>query len=85
MAEETEAVVTDPTPAVRLTPMRTTLILAADRDTFTPPRCSQRMFEQIPTAEIQWFEHTGHTLPIEEPEAILAHVEEWYQRRVVHR
>jgi pimeloyl-ACP methyl ester carboxylesterase len=61
---------------------RPTLILAADHDTFTPPRCSQRMFEQIPTAEIQWFEHTGHTLPIEEPEAIVAHVEEWYQRRV---
>jgi pimeloyl-ACP methyl ester carboxylesterase len=61
---------------------RPTLILAADRDTFTPPRCSQRMFERIPTAEIQWFPHTGHTLPIEEPDAIVAHVEEWYQRRV---
>lgn len=61
---------------------RPTLILAADRDTFTPPRCSQQMFERIPTAEIQWFPHTGHTLPIEEPDAIVAHIDEWYGRRV---
>jgi pimeloyl-ACP methyl ester carboxylesterase len=61
---------------------RPTLILAADHDTFTPPRCSRRMFERIPTAEIQWFPHTGHTLPIEEPEAIVDHVDEWYGRRV---
>lgn len=59
-----------------------TLILAAGRDTFTPPRCSQHMFERIPTAEIQWFDDAGHTLPIEEPEAIVAHVEEWHDRRV---
>lgn len=59
-----------------------TLILAAGRDTFTPPRCSQHMFERIPTAEIQWFEDAGHTLPIEEPEAIVEHVDEWYGRRV---
>ncbi|HEX7133286.1 MAG TPA: alpha/beta hydrolase, partial [Iamia sp.] len=59
-----------------------TLILAAGHDTFTPPRCSQHMFERIPTAEIQWFDDAGHTLPIEEPEAIVSHVDEWYGRRV---
>lgn len=59
-----------------------TLILAAGRDAFTPPRCSMLMFERIPTAEIHWFPDAGHTLPIEEPEAIVAHVEEWYERRL---
>ncbi|QYG91347.1 alpha/beta hydrolase [Iamia sp. SCSIO 61187] len=59
-----------------------TLILAAERDTFTPPRCSRHMFERIPTAEIQWFADAGHTLPIEEPEAIVDHIDEWYGRRV---
>jgi pimeloyl-ACP methyl ester carboxylesterase len=59
-----------------------TLILAAGHDTFTPPRCSRQMFERIPTAEIQWFDDAGHTLPIEEPDAIAAHIDEWYERRV---
>lgn len=59
-----------------------TLILAAGRDAFTPPRCSQRMFERIPTAEITWFDEAGHTLPIEEPEGIVDAVHEWLGRRV---
>lgn len=59
-----------------------TLVLAAGRDTFTPPRCSQRMFERIPTAEIHWFDDAGHTLPIEEPEGIVERLDEWYRRRV---
>lgn len=59
-----------------------TLVLAAGRDAFTPPRCSARMFERIPTAEIRWFPEAGHTLPVEEPEAIVAHLEEWHDRRV---
>jgi pimeloyl-ACP methyl ester carboxylesterase len=58
------------------------LVLAAGRDTFTPPRCSQHMFERIPTAEIQWFDDAGHTLPIEEPDAIVAHIDEWHDRRI---
>lgn len=59
-----------------------TLICAAGRDTFTPPRCSKHMFERIPTAEIQWYPEAGHTLPIEEPTAIVDHVDEWYLRRL---
>jgi pimeloyl-ACP methyl ester carboxylesterase len=59
-----------------------TLILAAGHDRFTPPSCSQHMFEQIPTAEIQWFDQAGHTLPIEEPDALVAAIDEWATRRV---
>jgi pimeloyl-ACP methyl ester carboxylesterase len=61
------------------------LVLAAGRDTFTPPRCSARMFERIPTAEIHWFPEAHHTLPIEEPEEIVAAIDEWYGRRVTPR
>ncbi len=59
-----------------------TLILAGGHDRFTPPPCSQHMFEQIPTAEITWFDDAGHTLPIEEPEAIVDAVDEWIARQV---
>jgi len=58
------------------------LILAADQDHFTPPRCSREMFERIPTAEIRWFADAGHTLPIEEPDEIVATIEEWSARRI---
>jgi pimeloyl-ACP methyl ester carboxylesterase len=40
------------------------------------------MFERIPTAEIHWFPDAGHTLPIEEPEAVVDAIEEWRRRRV---
>jgi pimeloyl-ACP methyl ester carboxylesterase len=58
------------------------LVLGARRDHFTPPRCSERLFERMPTAEIQWFDEAGHTLPIEEPDGVVAAIEEWSERRV---
>jgi pimeloyl-ACP methyl ester carboxylesterase len=58
------------------------LVLGARRDHFTPPRCSEVLFEKIPTAEIRWFEEAGHSLPIEEPVAVADAIEEWFERRV---
>lgn len=58
------------------------LILAGGKDRFTPPSCSEQMFEQIPTAEIRWFDDAGHTLPIEEPTEIVASIDEWCERRI---
>jgi pimeloyl-ACP methyl ester carboxylesterase len=58
------------------------LLLAAGKDAFTPRRCSEEMFERIPTAEINWFPDAAHTLPIEEPEAIVDAIEEWSGRRI---
>ncbi|MBV9950788.1 MAG: alpha/beta hydrolase [Acidimicrobiia bacterium] len=58
------------------------LLLAAGKDAFTPRACSEELFERIPTAEITWFPEAGHTLPIEEPAAIVDAIEEWSQRRV---
>lgn len=58
------------------------LILAAGRDTFTPPACSHHLFERIPTAEIKWWPEAGHTLPIEEPLEIVDALDEWLTRQV---
>ena len=60
-----------------------TLILAAGKDVFTPPRCQKSMAEVVPDSEIVWFDDAGHTLPIEEPAEILAAVEDFLDRRVV--
>jgi hypothetical protein len=40
------------------------------------------MHRQIPDSEIVSFREAGHTLPIEEPEAIAAAIEEFLSRRV---
>jgi pimeloyl-ACP methyl ester carboxylesterase len=58
------------------------LLLAAGKDALTPRRCSEEMFERIPTAEINWFPDAGHTLPIEQPDAIVDAIEEWSHRRL---
>ena len=58
------------------------LLLAGGKDALTPRRCSEELFERIRTAEINWFPDAGHTLPIEEPAAIVDAIEEWTRRRV---
>jgi pimeloyl-ACP methyl ester carboxylesterase len=58
------------------------LVLGARRDRFTSPQCSEVLFERIPTAEIRWFDDAGHTLTIEEPEAVVGKIQEWCERRV---
>lgn len=59
-----------------------TLILAAGKDTFTPPRCSDHMADRIPDADVHWFPDAHHTLPIEEPVEIVEVIDEWYTQRV---
>jgi pimeloyl-ACP methyl ester carboxylesterase len=58
------------------------LLLAAGKDNLTPRRCTEQLFQRIPTAEIRWFPDAAHTLPIEEPVAIVDAIEEWSGRRV---
>ena len=43
-----------------------TLVLAGRHDLFTPPRVAEQMARVVPGAEIVWFEHAGHLLPVEE-------------------
>ena len=59
-----------------------TLILAAGQDVFTPPRCQKAMAEAVPDSEIVWFDDAGHTLPIEEPDAIVDAIDDFIRRRV---
>ena len=59
------------------------LVLAGRKDLFTPPSVQQTMADLIPGSEIVWFEEAGHMLPIEEPDAIVAALNDFLDRRVV--
>ncbi|MBV9663474.1 MAG: alpha/beta hydrolase [Actinobacteria bacterium] len=58
------------------------LVLAGRLDLFTPPSVQQKMADLIPGNEIVWFEESGHMLPIEEPEGIVAAMSDFFARRV---
>jgi pimeloyl-ACP methyl ester carboxylesterase len=56
------------------------LILAAAKDTFCPPLSQQRMHELAPGSELVWFPEGHHTLPLEEPAAINAALDEFLDK-----
>lgn len=58
------------------------LVLAGRLDVFTPPVVQQAMADEIPGAEIVWFEEAGHMLPIEEGAAVAAAMIDFVKRRV---
>jgi len=58
------------------------LVVAAGADVFTPARCSEAMHHLIPGSELVTFPEAGHTLPIEEPVALAAAIDEFLGRRV---
>jgi pimeloyl-ACP methyl ester carboxylesterase len=59
-----------------------TLIVAAGSDVFTPARCSEAMHHRIAASELITFPAAGHTLPVEEPEAITAAIDDFVARRL---
>jgi pimeloyl-ACP methyl ester carboxylesterase len=59
-----------------------TLIVAAGGDVFTPARCSETMHHLIPGSELVTFPDAGHTLPVEEPQAIARLLDGFLSRRV---
>ncbi|MCU1499247.1 MAG: alpha/beta hydrolase fold protein [Acidimicrobiales bacterium] len=59
-----------------------TLIVAAGADVFTPARCSETMHHRIAASELITFPAAGHTLPVEEPEALAAAIEDFVERRL---
>ena len=61
-----------------------TLVLAGRHDLFTPPSVPARMAQQIPGAEIVWFEEAGHLLPVEEPEGVTRALLHFLAERVSH-
>ena len=59
-----------------------TLVVAAGADVFTPARCSEAIHHRVPGSELVSFAEAGHTLPIEEPEALTAVIDDFVARRV---
>ncbi|HJZ86250.1 MAG TPA: alpha/beta hydrolase [Polyangia bacterium] len=59
-----------------------TLVVAGDRDGFTPVALSRSMAEAIPQAELLVVEGGSHTAPIERPELVCDTVLEFLSRRV---
>ena len=62
-----------------------TLVVAAGADVFTPARCSEAIHHAVADSELVTFAEAGHTLPIEEPDALVAAVDDFVARRVDHR
>lgn len=59
-----------------------TLVVAAGADVFTPARCSEALHHAIDGSELVSFAEAGHTLPVEEPEALTAAIDDFVARRV---
>lgn len=59
-----------------------TLVMSAGADVFTPARCSEVIHHRVPDSELVTFPDAGHTLPIEEPAAITAAIDDFVARRL---
>jgi pimeloyl-ACP methyl ester carboxylesterase len=60
-----------------------TLVVAAERDTFTPVRHAEQMARQIPDAEFLLVKGASHAAPIEQPELINRRVVDFLERRAL--
>ena len=58
------------------------LVIAGDRDGFTPMALSKTMGEKIPRAELLVVEGGSHTTPIEKPELVNGTVLDFLERRI---
>lgn len=56
------------------------LVVAGERDTFTPPSLSEAMAEQIPNAELLMVEGGSHVAPIEQPELVGERIRAFIER-----
>lgn len=59
------------------------LIIAGERDTFTPAFLARSMAEAIPKGELLMLEQGTHVAPIEQPEIVNARVEAFLRERVL--
>jgi pimeloyl-ACP methyl ester carboxylesterase len=58
------------------------LVLAGQRDTFTPMSVQRKMQDLLPDSELVVFENGGHLLPVEEADGVAAALIDWLERRV---
>lgn len=59
-----------------------TLVIAGERDGFTPPERSRAMAEAIPGAELLEIPQASHTAPIERPHLVDSTIRDFVARRV---
>lgn len=59
-----------------------TLVIAAERDTFTPTALADEMAHAIPHAEIEVIEEASHAAPVEQPDRIAERIEEFISARL---
>lgn len=59
-----------------------TLILAGERDTFTPPRLAEHMHQRVRGSEYLLVPLGSHTMPIEMPDLVNLRVEKFLRERV---
>lgn len=59
-----------------------TLVIAGERDGFTPPERSRAMAEAIPGAELLEIEQASHTAPIERPHLVDSTIRDFVARRI---
>jgi pimeloyl-ACP methyl ester carboxylesterase len=59
-----------------------TLVIAGDRDHFTPPWLSRRMALAIPAAQLEMVPGGSHTTPLETPQRVNLAVADFLRRRV---
>lgn len=59
-----------------------TLVVAAERDTFTPPALAEHMADVIPDAEHFLLRGASHAAPIEQPVAIQLRIDKFLRERV---
>jgi proline iminopeptidase len=48
-----------------------TLVIAGRHDWICPPEFSEEIAQRIPQADLRIFEHSGHSVRVDEPEALL--------------
>jgi pimeloyl-ACP methyl ester carboxylesterase len=59
------------------------LIVAGERDTFTPPFLAQGMAKAIPNAELLMVKNGSHVTPIEQPELVNETIDRFLRERVL--
>jgi pimeloyl-ACP methyl ester carboxylesterase len=59
-----------------------TLVIAGERDGFTPPARSRAMAEAIPGCELLEIEQASHTAPIERPHLVDSTIRDFVARRI---
>jgi pimeloyl-ACP methyl ester carboxylesterase len=59
-----------------------TLVIAAERDTFTPPDLAEHMAGRIPGARFELIKNGSHAAPVEQPTLIWSWIERWLRDHV---